>query len=268
MINKYRHIKTAQNQDGIALAWVVQFHEKYVNLTNVAQENGYQITQSQERTISDYEIQISEDVESVKSLIELYLKIAIHNLDKNPYLNQLRSKVIPEIQFDLDHSEFISSANLHRVQTFYTDFFRVLMDSSNYHAYHQKYHEYESVLKQSRVFKIQSSYADIVPITSRVDEIKKQLIYINEFYNLLQIACLPIIFYVETVVKYFESLLKDSLGLIDLSYLSQDISEVYHNHFPLRFATPNVSIHRFTSQYNPDQQINLLNFIAIDQINS
>ena len=34
-------------------------------------------TQSQERNISDYEIQISEDVESVKSLIELYLKIAL-----------------------------------------------------------------------------------------------------------------------------------------------------------------------------------------------
>tara|TARA_Y100001970_G_C14254673_1_gene874385 strand:+ start:1226 stop:2056 length:831 start_codon:yes stop_codon:yes gene_type:complete len=269
----YEHINTISNPEGEVLAWIANINGSYKDFVKIAKDNGYQIfhkdlnaseTREKVDNVSS-ELKIIEDVESITSAFELLLKIAIRNLDRKNYLRSLRISVIPTLERDIINEEILSSMSLNQLETFYTGFFETLMDEKDFNVYHYTYDQYLKLTSSMRNIPLNKQDKTKI-LESSIVELKQRLQEMIQFYNLLQVACLPIVLYIEIVKSYFEVLIKENFeSMLDTSYFESEKRYVLQNHFPsFQIQIPNFNLYRFSSPFT--SEVNLLNLIALDQI--
>lgn len=270
----YEHIETISNPEGEVLAWIANINGSYKDFVKIAKDNGYHIfhndlntneTREKVDNVSS-ELKIIEDVESITSAFELLLKIAIRNLDRKNYLRSLRIRVIPTLERDIINEEILSSMSLNQLETFYNGFFENLMDEKDFNVYHNTYDQYLKLTSSMRSIP-QNKKSKTKILESSIIQLKLRLQEMIKFYNLLQIACLPIVLYIEIVKSYFEELIKENFeSMLDTSFFESEKRHVLQNHFPsFQIQIPNFNLYRFSSPFT--SEVNLLNLIALDQIN-
>ncbi|MBT6293678.1 hypothetical protein HOJ01_02620 [bacterium] len=269
----YKHIRTVSNSQGRLEAWIGTINGSYTNFVKLADENGYHIyTQDSEQVknhnpnLLDTNLQISEDINSIKSVFELYLKVAINNLDRQNYLRALRIRAIPVLERDITEEKLLSSSGLHQLENFYNGFFIFLMQEQDFNAYHTTYHEYRKLIKDMKNFPPKVTNLTN-SIKSNIQILKNQLNEIVQFYNLLQVACLPIIFYIEIVKSLFQALIREKLNLsLDVNQNEEDINQVFEKHLSSsRIQIPSFDIYHFSSPFTI-KTVSLPERIALDQI--
>lgn len=268
MVEKFRHVRNLTNEDGTSKAWIIAQEDRYYNLLKFSNKFGFDVSINDPSSqIFSNKLSILEDVNSIKSVIEFLLKLSIRNLDKNPIFNEIKQNFIPNLISDLNSDCFLSNITINNLQNYYPEFFSVLMDRETFYYYNNTYSNFK--IQKSKIDTLKDNSVFFLSAISKLEksysELQKELFSIIQFYNLLSISYLPVIFYIEKALNDFENLFNSVFLNISASDFQIETQEVIEVHFPLaNYSFPNISFENFQSEFTNNQSINLLEYIALD----
>ena len=274
----YEHIKIETNPEGLVLIWIVDLNGNYFDFCKVAQSWGCKIyypkmKQNISSTLisstllnSDSNIEIQEDVESMVAVFELVSKIAIHTIHQTKYLKSLKYEIIPTIERDLFDVGLLSSSSLKQLEGFYDGFFDILMSEKDYNKYHSLYEEYSKLLQTRKEIELSVNKHSLHNLLSQIDLLEEKLIEFIQTYNLFELTYVQIIFYVEVVTNFFDTLINKifyaqpcvQLFKQEKQYVIDTYCSTYQS------LCTKVNLYHFSSRFASD--INLIKLIAVNTL--